>query len=378
MTKLLFVSLTLITAIFATEIPVEKVQVHTFNKSVELNAQVIQLSNAQQSITSLVAGHLEKYYVKPAQKVREGQKVALIESIVVSKMSADYLALKKQLNATDKNYKATKSLYTKGMTSMWELNNQEIRRSEINAQLTALESQLEVLGIKPNILTKATSNFVLYAHSAGTVSALLKPLHSSVSVSEPVVSIVKKQAYYIKSFLPLEYATKVNIGDKIVVNYASKKIVTHITQILPNVDEVTQRVVVFSSVDENVESLFLNTYLKSTVYFGNALEHKAVKKSALSFFNNEWVVFVPKMEDQGEAQHDEHGEEEGHDDHEEGEGEHPEEHEAPYTLTVVKIVASDEDYVAVNGLELGEEYVSDKAYYVKSMILRGSLGGHGH
>lgn len=391
MTKLLLTTLTLAASLLATQVPTQKVELHKFNKSVALNAQVIQLSNAQQSITSLVAGHLEKYYVKPAQKVKEGQKVALIESIVVSKMSADFLALKKQLNAADKNYNATKNLYEKGMTSMQALNNQEIKRSKINAQLTALELQLDTLGIDASSLKVATANFILRAHSAGVVSALLKPLHSSVNVSDSVISIVKNQAYYVKSFLPLEYATKVSIGDKIVVNYGGKDIVTHITQILPKVDEITQRVVVLSSVDEKVESLFLNTYLKSTVYFGDALSHTAVKKTALSFFNNEWVIFVPKMEEEHheeEAGHDEHSEEkheesghdenaeEDHDDHEEGE--HHEEHEAPYTLAVVKIIAQDDDYVAVEGLKVGEEYVSDKAYYVKSMILKGSLGGHGH
>lgn len=359
MIKRLLTTISLCATLLAVEIPKQKVELHNFNKSVALNAQVIQLANAEQAITSLVGGHLEKYFVKPAQQVKQGQKVALIESIIVSKMSADYIALKKQLTATSKNYDATKNLYDKGMTSMSQLNNQEIKRSEINAQLTALESQLETLGINANTLKKATANYILYAHSSGVVSALLKPLHSSITVSEPVISIVKNQAYYIKSFLPIEYATKVRKGDKIVVNYGGRDIVTHITQILPKVDEVTQRVVVLSSVDEKVENLFINTYLKSTVYFGDALQHLAVKKSALSFFNNEWVVFVPKIEEE----------------HHEEEGEH---HEAPYTLSVVKIIAEDENYVAVEGLKLNAEYVSDKSYYVKSMILKGSLGGHGH
>ncbi|MDF1876304.1 efflux RND transporter periplasmic adaptor subunit [Sulfurimonas sp. SAG-AH-194-L11] len=392
MNKLLLSSLLLASTIFATEIPLEKVQLHNFNKSVELNAQVIQLSNAQQSVTSLVAGHLEKYYVKPAQKVKEGQKIALIESIVVSKMSADYIALKKQLVAVSKNYDASKNLYEKGMTSMQELNNQEIKKSKISAQLTALESQLDTLGIDAAALNKATPNFILRAHSSGVVSALLKPLHSSVNVSDAILSIVKNQAYYVKSFLPLEYATKVNVGDKIVVNYAGKDIVTHITQILPKVDETTQRVVVLSSVDEKVENLFINTYLKSTVYFGKEYAHLAVKKSALSFFNNEWVVFVPTMEDEHheegaehdaakkeehvEAGHDEEAEEEHG--HEENEGEHHEEHEAPYSLKVVQIVSQDEDFVAVDGLVEDEVYVSAKSYYVKSLILKGALGEHGH
>ena len=370
----LYLFLALSFTLFANEIPLAKVQKHTFNKSIALNAEVIQLSNAQQSITSLVAGHLEKYYVKPAQKVKKGDKIALIESIVLSKMSADYLALKEQLQASEKNYQSTKNLFQKGMSSLKELNNQEIRRSEIAAKLSALESQLQTLGIDAQKLKNPTSNFVLYAHSAGVVSSLIKPLHSSVSVDEPLVNIVKNQAYYIKSYLPIEYASKVKIGDKIVASYADQKIVTHITQIMPKLDEDTQRVVVLSSVDTKVENLFINSYVEATLYFGEAKEYLAVKKSALSFFSNEWVVFVPNEEEHHE-EHDEDAHDEGEEEHE---GEEHEHEEAPYTLAVVTILTQDDEFVAIEGLDEGEEYVSAKSYYVKSMILKGSLGEHGH
>jgi len=356
MTKILPLILSLSTLLLSLEIPLLKVEKHQFNKSIALNAQVIQLANAEQSISSLVSGHLEKYFVQPAQKVKKGQKVALIESIVLSKMSASYLALKKQLQAMGKNYKATQMLYEKGMVSMQDLNNQEIRKSEINSQLTALESQLQTLGIDAKKLHKATANFILYAHSEGTVSTLRKPLHSSVNTNEPVISIVKNQAYYIKSFLPLEYATKVQIGDKIVVKYDAKNIITHVTQILPKIDEQTQRVVILSSVDQKIHKLFINTYLQSTLYFGATTPLLAVKKSALSFFKNEWVVFVPKGEHEDEDQHK----------------------ESPYDIEVVKIISQDENYVAIEGLHEGEEYVSEKSYYVKSQILKSSLGEHGH
>ena len=346
------------TALLAVEIPTEHVTMHSFSESKKINAKVIQLSNAQEAITSVVAGHLEKYFVKPAQVVKKGQKIALIESIVISKMTAEYLSLKKQLAASKKNYEALKKLYEKGMTSMSELNNESIKKSAIAAQLNALESQLLTLGIDTKNLTQATPNYTLYSHSGGKISALLKPLHSSVSENDPIVNIAKEQAYYIKSYLPIEYATKAKLGDKIVVEYADKKIPTHITQIMPKVDEDTQRVVALSSVDEKVDNLFINTYVEATLYFGDKLQYPAVKKSALSFFNNEWVVFVPNEEE-------EHHEKEEH-------------HEAPYTLAVVNIVAEDENFVAIEGLELGEEYVSDKSYYVKSMILKSSLGEHGH
>lgn len=343
MTKILLLTTTLISAtLFAQEIPLEPVKMHSFKTSTKINAKVIQLSSAKEAITSVVAGHLERYYVKPAQVVKKGQKVALIESIVVSKMTAEYLALKKQLEASSKNYDSLKKLYEKGMTSMSELNNESIKKSEITAQLNTLKSQLLTLGINPKTLKNATANYILYAHTGGKIAALLKPLHSAVNENEPLVNIVKQQAYYIKSYLPLEYASKAKLGDTIVVQYADKKIQTHITQIMPKVDEETQRVIALASVDEKVENLYIGSYVEATLYFGVKKRYPAVKKSALSFFNNEWVVFVP----------DEEG----------------------YVPHVIRIVAQDETHVGIQGLGLGEVYASGKSYYIKSELLKSSLG----
>jgi len=82
------------------------------------------------------------------------------------------------------------------------------------------------------------------------------------------------------------------------------------------------------------------------------------------------VVFVPKEK---EVHHDGLDEEPK----ETYTGEHEEE-EAPYEVRIVKIITEDSEYAAVEGIKAGDEYVSDKSYYVKSMMLKSSLGGHGH
>ena len=71
-----------------------------------------------------------------------------------------------------------------------------------------------------------------------------------------------------------------------------------------------------------------------------------------------------------EEEKEEHGKDEEHDDHEE--------ERAPYEARVVEIIAKDDQYVAVKGLKAGERYVSDKSYYVKSMLLKAAIGEHGH
>ncbi|MCF6207413.1 MAG: hypothetical protein L3J47_11065, partial [Sulfurovum sp.] len=107
----------------------------------------------------------------------------------------------------------------------------------------------------------------------------------------------------------------------------------------------------------------------------------------LTLFQGEWVVLVekPHKREHEEEEHEVH-KEEAHDDHDEhdeaegehGEHEHSEHEEIPYAPQVVKVIAYSGDEVAVKGIEAGTEYVSDGVYFVKSMLLKGALGEHGH
>ncbi len=346
-------------ALFGVDIPTDIAQTRMFGKKVEVNSQITQLSNSKQSVMSIVGGHIEKYYVKQAQVVKKGDKLALIESIKLSNMTAQYISFKEQYRASNKNYESVKKLYDKGMTSLQELNNQTIKKDVLLSKINSLSSQLHTLGINPNTLKKASADYILYAHSSGKVSSILQSLHSVVDAQTPILSIVKKDAFYLKSYIPLEYASKIKLNQRVVAKYNMQTLSTHITQIMPEVDTTTQRIIALSMIDSKNVNLFLNAYVGSTIYFDQTTSYVSVKKSALSFYNNEWVVFVPKDEAEDEKSKKV--------DDEENE-------EVPYSIKVVEIVASDEDYVAVKGLQEGEEYVSDKSYFVKSMILKSSIG----
>lgn len=218
MSKIYILTLLLSASLFGVEIPTEDAKMHSFGKSIELNSKVIQLSNAKQSVTSLVSGHLEKYFIEAGQSVKDGQKIALIESIPVSKMTADYISLQEQFISLSKNHEANEQLYDKGMLSMQDLNNLSIQKNSMSSKISALRSQLETLGIKTQELKQATSNFILYAHSSGRVSKLHQPLHTVIKEDEALISIIKDQAFYIQSYLPLEYAGVVKIGQKLSVD----------------------------------------------------------------------------------------------------------------------------------------------------------------
>ena len=358
MTKI-FTSLILAASLYATDIPIAHVQKHLFSQTIDVNAKIIQLSNAKQSIMSLLDGHIENYFVQPGDRVNRGDAIALIDSITLSRMSSEYLSLKKQYASENKNYRATQKLYKKGLTSLNTLNEQNIQRNALLSKLNTLKSQLKTLGIDTKTLKKPTSEYILRAHSEGVVSQILQPLHSVITENTKIVEIIKEHSYYLKSFVPIKYADKIKRAQKATLNYLKRNISTKITQILPKVDTATQRIVVLSSIDANLSDLFIGAYVPATIYIAPHQKHLAVKKSALSFFNNEWVVFVPAEEEHEEHEHETH-------------------EEVPYTPKVVKILEEDDDFAAVEGLKEGEPYVSDKCYYVKSLLLKSAMGEHGH
>lgn len=347
-------------SLFASEIQTEHAQVKKFSPSVELNSKIVQLSNTKHSIMSSLSGHIEEYYVKPASKVKKGDKIALIDSMTLSGMSAEYLSLKERYNSLSNNYATTKKLYEKGLLSSVDLNRQSIEKDAMFSKLSALESQLASLGIETQNIKKASSEYILKAHTDGIVSEILQPLHSSVNEQTPIVSITKKESYYLQSYLPLSYANEVKIGQKIVTMYNGESISSFITQILPELDLQTQRIVLLSPINSTKNNLFINAYIPTTLYFDAKNEYVCVKKSALAFFNNEWVVFVPKEHEEKEKD------------------EHDEDEEVLFEPKVVKILMQDDVFVAIDGLNVGDKYASEDSYLVKSMILKSSLDEHGH
>lgn len=141
MTKTLFLLLPILA--FSNPISMEHAKLKPLGKIVKTNAQITQLSDQKQKIVSRLPGHVEKYFVTTGQQVKKGDKVVLIESIDLSKISAQYIAMKQQAKAAKEQLATAKKLYKKGLTSQNELNQKIIEIEEILATQSALESQLK-------------------------------------------------------------------------------------------------------------------------------------------------------------------------------------------------------------------------------------------
>jgi biotin carboxyl carrier protein len=386
MTKYFFLLLPLLA--LSNQISMEHATKKPLGKIVRTNAQITQLSDQKQKIVSRLPGHVEEYFVKTGQNVKKGDKVALIESMALSKMTAEYVALKQQAKAAREQLATAKRLYKKGLLSQDELNAKIIEIEELLAKQNALVSQMKSLGIDASTLKEATDEFILYAHASGVVGEIFVPLHSNVNSEDRLMSIVNQNGYYAIAYLGLKDAMKVDEKTRGFVTVAGEKYPAHFVQLLPAIDTETQRAKVLFMMMKYPKNILINAFTEMEISLAPYTEAVMVKKSALTLFQGEWVVFVEKHHEDEAHRHENHdkvheGEKKhtAHNDHKEeehGHGGHDEHEEILYAPQVVEIIAYNGDDVAIKGLKEGDEYVSDGVYFVKSMILKSSLGEHGH
>jgi len=387
MTKYLITFLLTINSIWAIDVPIDEVEKQIFQEEIKVNSKIIQLSSSKSLVMAELGGKIVKYLVKKGDRVKKGKALALISltstreiSLQIEPLRVELKELQNRLSLSNNNYEMVKKLYLIGVESQQNMNIQEEERAKIISEIEVVKAKLSSL----NIGKKTSENYTIYAQNSGRVDDILVSPNAIVDANRALISIVKgEESFLVQSYVPLKYASQLQIGQKGKLLYGGKEYEMYISQILPKVDEKTQQIVIHSTLSKSVKNLFVNTYIDSKLSIGQPKEYLAVKKSALSFFNNEWVVFIPKHHDEHEEDgHDEHDEheihkEEKHDEHEK-DGHGHEEVEVPYDIRVVKIIKQNNKFVAIEGLKEHEDYVSAKSYYVKSLLLKSSLGGHGH
>ena len=388
MNKILVSVLFLTIGLWAINIPIAEVEKRSFSEIISVNSKIIQLSSSKSLVMASKGGKITKYLVKEGDKVKKGQAVARVSiitpielSINIRPLKAELKALKKRLKIANKNYNMVKKLYNIGLESEQKLNVQEEEKLSISSEIEIVKAKISTLEMGKK---SSKNSYTLYAGSFGSIEKILVASHAVVDSNTALLSIVQgKESFLVKSYVPLKYVNKMKLGLKGKILYGGKMYDMRITQILPALDEKTQQMQVISTLDKSIQNLLVNAYVHSELAIGTPKSYLAVKKSALSFFNNEWVVFVPKDHEEEEGhkeEHENHEEHEGHNEEEEhkGHGHDEAKEEVPYEIKVIKIIQQNEQFVAIEGIQEHEHYVSDKSYYVKSLLLKSSLGGHGH
>ena len=359
MNKILLL-LFLILNLYASEIKTDTVREELIGKILKTNAKIIQLNNQSQNIVSQIGGHIEKYFINTGDFVKKGSPVAKIKSLTISKMSSEFLGLRKELQSQNKRFENLKKLFEKGLTASRDLEQERMKLENLNSRYLSLKMQLKTLGIEK--LDSVIDTFIVKAHTEGRVDKIFISLHSNVDPFTPIVSVLGNKKFFAMAYLNIDEALNLpkNIKGELILS--NKRYRCSFLQLLPKVDEETQQAKLLFSIENGEKPFLLNAYALMKIEVLPYKREKVIKQTALTMMEGDWVVFIPKEEDEEDHLH-----------------KHKEEHhEILYEPKVVKVVEFLGDKAIIKGLKNGEEYVSEGVYFVKSLILKSKLGEHGH
>ncbi|CAA6807467.1 MAG: Unknown protein [uncultured Campylobacterales bacterium] len=379
MNKTISLFLLCISLSLAVEFPVEITKSKEFSKRILVQAKVVEAKSQEKFITPFINGQVKEYYVKEGDKIDQNQKIAKISSLELLELTSKLISLRKEYTVVKENFSLNLKLHKKGLLSSEEINNLKIKKLDILSQIEFLSNKLKFLNIKTN---KPISEYFVYSNTSGVISNILVALNQNISGSS-LVEIQTPSNYQVKAFIPQRFIDKLRIGQKAYIEDSNLSL--SLASVLPKLDEHTKYAIAIFTFD-NKSKLSLGSYQTLHLVINDKSKYVAIKKSALAFIKNKWVVFTPKKNDEHNTDEENH---DGHEDHSDEdkhlEKNHDDEHEEdehkeefPYEVNVIEIITQNDEYIAVKGLKEHSEYISKNSHYLKSMLLKSSLDGHGH
>ncbi|MRI59271.1 MAG: hypothetical protein C6H99_07185 [Epsilonproteobacteria bacterium] len=347
---LLFVA-TLLFAEVVQEIPIGRIYT--------TNAYIQTQKRGAQDLMAVFGGHIKELLVKEGQQIEANTPIAIIDSPKLASLSAKYLSLKKELQALTKRLERSRSLYKKGLISFWDLSELQTALEKKRALLDRVVLELDLVGLRPK---KVVRTYILKAHAGGVVQRIFVTPHSNIAPNQKILRIESQKGYVAVAFLSPQEALGLK-NPKGTFHFAHRSYQASFIQILPRVDEVTKQAKILFALPEG--KFLIGAYGVMQIRSEGTRSYKVVKKEALSMFEGEWVIFVPKHEDDQNDHHDHH--------HEEHETKEP-----PYVPLPVRLIEFVGDWALIDGVQSGQEYVAKDVYKIKASLLKSRLSGHGH
>ena len=134
-------------------------------------------------VKSKINGVVEKVYVEVGQKIKEGEKIALIKKISepmeIEQLKTRVNLLKIQLEAAKQKYQREKKLAASGLTSDAEFETIKANFNEATEQLKSAKKRLQMATSGMLTMDRSLSN-TIYAPATGTILSLISRTGSPV------------------------------------------------------------------------------------------------------------------------------------------------------------------------------------------------------
>ncbi len=257
-------------------------------------------------VSPRVSGVVKELFVDWGDRVKKGQKLAVLDSIELGEVRANYKKAMAMLRMAKKNYSREKTLYKQKISSTKHFLEAENAYEQAQIELKALKEKLMLMGqqegdIQDITEDKVSSLFILSAPFDGVVIEKNVAIGELKDAFSPIVTISDLTNLWVWFDIYEKDIPIVKPGNKVMISVASypdeqfKGLVTYIGA---TVDEKTRTVKVRAEVDNYHEKLKPGMFAKVLLLQQSEKTNSSplVPGEAVQSDGQQHFVFVPIRE----------------------------------------------------------------------------------
>lgn len=303
-------------------------------------------------VSSLVSARVDRILVEVGHRVRQGEVLALLASPEVAELKGKLLEARARLNLAESTLRRLRKLDELGAAAGKDLAAAEAEAQTARAEVAHLESGLASLGATDS----GISAVALRAPMSGTVVERLANPGVGVEAGKPLFTIADLSVVWVIANVPETQVHLLRPGSAAQVRSAGlgETIASgRVSYIDPLLNEATRTARVRLEVANPKLSLrvgqFVEVTFESIVSTTPSGKVPVIPEEAIQRLENRTVVFVPA----GEPGH--------------------------FKVRDVELGEQVDEYRTVKGgLTRGEKVVAKGSFVLKTQLLKGELGEHGH
>ena len=309
-----------------------------------------------QQVSPLVSGRVDRMFAAPGDRVRAGQPLAILSSPEVAELHGKLLEAQARASLAESNLRRLRKLSELGAAAGKDLAAGESEVTSARAEVEHVRGSLMALGSDERVKGHSISSFVLRAPISGTITERFVNPGSGVQAGNPIFSIADLSTVWVIANVPDSQINVLRVGTPAGVRSAAlgQSIASgRITYIDPVLNEETRTARVrIEAVNPN-QQLKIGTFVEVSFQAAGSTSETAselvIPEEAIQTVQNRTVVFVPTNEA-------------GH-----------------FQIRDVQLGGQANGLrKVIAGLTAGERVVGKGSFVLKTQMLKGELGEHGH
>lgn len=310
-----------------------------------------------QQVTPLVSGRVERVTAVAGDRVGAGSVLAILSSPEIAELHGKELEAQARVSLAASSLRRLRKLSELGAAAGKDLAAAESEAATAQAEVAHIRASLASLGSDERVKGHSISSVALRAPISGTITERMVNAGAGVQAGTPLFSIADLSTVWVIANVPESQIANMRIGTAAEVRSPAlgQSIARgRVTYIDPTLNEQTRTARVRLEVMNPKQQLRIGTFVEVNFQAGAAAQSEAatelvVPDEAIQTVQNKTIVFVPDVK--------------------------------PNHFQMREIqVGGQADGVrkVVAGLAAGERVVTRGSFVLKTQMLKGEMGEHGH